>query len=77
MNELAPYRTRIIFANGVEAETVTYHSEDLDEGEVVGDVADILHGDARPGWRTIGDVICFSQAVCGVQVEQYATPTER
>lgn len=72
--ETETYRITLYLAGGREVVTEVEFPGELDEEEVVAIVHKKLsQGDGyteRPGWRTIENLVVYSQAVSAVQVEQ-------
>jgi len=65
---------KLCLVGGQELSASYEAPEELDDDEeVVAELLKNLTGDGRPGWRTIGDAIVFSQAVSAVSVEDIST----
>jgi hypothetical protein len=62
-------RLVIHLASGQSVVTHVEVEEDADDDEIVSAVKQDLTGDARPGWRTIGDVVAFSQAISAIEID--------
>ena len=61
-------KATIHLASGGTVETLI---EGEDDETALADVEEELTGDAKPGWRQLGNVVFFSQAISAVQVEDF------
>lgn len=59
----------IHLASGGSIPTEELYGEDLDDFEVLEEIQETLTKDARPGWRCLGNVLVFSQAVSAVELD--------
>ena len=68
--EKPTHRLTIHLASGKEVVTEASFPEDLDQDEVVDVVRARVAGEKGPGWRTLENVVLFSQAVPAIEVEE-------